>query len=79
MRRVRVPEPMDRCGWIHAAALSSLLNNEIDGAVRQRTAGQPNGWEHGRERRRIAVGGKEAGGDHLGDQYRPAFSALAGD
>jgi hypothetical protein len=79
MRCVRVAQSVDRCCGVDAGALGSLLDNEIDGSLGLRTAGPPDGLEHRRGRRRIVAAGKEAGGDHRGDQHLPTLTALADD
>ena len=49
---------VDRCGGIDASALGRLLDDEIDGALGQWTAGAPNGLEYGRGRQRLTAAAK---------------------
>jgi hypothetical protein len=71
-----VAQPVQRSGEVDAGALGRLFDDKIDGTLGQWIAGLPNGPEHRRRRRRIAAVGKQASGDHRGDQ---ALTALADD
>lgn len=78
VRRI-VAQPVNRSGGVDAGALGGLFENKIDGTLGQWISGLPNGLKHRRRRRRIVAVGKQAGGDHRGDQDLAALTALAGD
>jgi hypothetical protein len=79
VRRMGVAQPVNRSGGVDAGALARLFDDKVDGTLGQWIAGLPNGPEHSRRRRRIAAVGKQASGDHRGDQHLAALTALADD
>ena len=79
VRRMGVAQSVKRSGEVDAGALGRLFDDKIDGTLGQWIAGLPNEPEHRRRRRRIVAVGKQASGDHCGDQHLAALTALADD